>query len=61
MQKNNKPEDALRYLQQALERGYNLYEYIIVETDLESIKKYPAYKTMMKKYFPTKYKPEDDE
>jgi tetratricopeptide (TPR) repeat protein len=58
---NNKPEDALRYLEQALQRGYDLYEYIIAESDLDSIRKYPAYKAMMKKYFPKKYKPEDDE
>ena len=59
--RNNKPEDALRYLEQALQRGYNLYEYIILETDLDSIRKYAAYKAMMKKYFPTKYKEEDDQ
>ena len=59
--KNNKPEDALRYLEQALQRGYNLYEYIIVENDFDSIRKYPAYKAMMKKYFPNKYKEEDDQ
>lgn len=59
--KNNKPEDALRYLEQALQRGYNLYEYIIVNPDLNSIRKYPAYKAMMKKYFPKKYNPADDE
>jgi len=59
--KNNKPEDAMRYLEQALQRGYSLYEYIIAESDLDSIRKYPAYKAMMKKYFPKKYKPEDDE
>jgi tetratricopeptide (TPR) repeat protein len=59
--KNNKPEDALRYLEQALQRGYDLYEYIIAESDLDSLRKYPAYKTMMKKYFPKKYKEEDDQ
>src|SRR5688572_22665164 len=59
--KNNKPEDALRYLEQALQRGYNLYEYIIAESDLDSIRKYAAYKNMMKKYFPNKYKEEDDQ
>ena len=59
--KNNKPEDALRYLEQALQRGYNLYEYIIAEQDLQSIHKYPAYKAMMKKYFPGKYNPADDD
>jgi len=59
--KNNKPEDALRYLEQALQRGYNLYEYIVVDPDFNSLRKYPAYKTMMKKYFPKKYNPADDE
>jgi tetratricopeptide (TPR) repeat protein len=59
--RNNKHEDALRYLEQALQRGYSLYEYIIAESDLDSIRKYPAYKTMMKKYFPKKYKEEDDQ
>jgi tetratricopeptide (TPR) repeat protein len=59
--KNNKPEDALRYLEQALQRGYTLYEYIIVDPDFDSIRKYPAYKAMMKKYFPKKYKEEDDQ
>ena len=58
--KNNKPEDALRYLEQALQRGYSLYEYIVIDPDFESIKKYPAYKAMLKKYFPKKYKEEDD-
>lgn len=59
--KNNKPEDALRYLQQALERGYNQFEYIIADPDIDSLRKYPAYKNMMKKYFPKKYKEEDDQ
>jgi tetratricopeptide (TPR) repeat protein len=59
--KNNKPEDALRYLEQALQRGYNLYEYIVIDPDFSSIRKYPAYKAMMKKYFPKKYNPADDE
>lgn len=58
--KNNKPEDALRYLEQALQRGYDLYEYIAIDPDFDSIRKYAAYKTMMKKYFPKKYKEEDD-
>jgi len=58
--RNNKPEDALRYLEQALQRGYDLYEYIILDPDFDSIRKYAAYKTMMKKYFPKKYKEEDD-
>ena len=58
--KNNKPEDALRYLEQALQRGYDLYEYIVIDPDFNSIRKYAAYKTMMKKYFPKKYKEEDD-
>ena len=57
---SNKPEDALRYLEQALQRGYSQYEYIMVEPDIESIRKYPAFKAMMKKYFPKKYKEDDD-
>lgn len=56
----NKMEEALLYLRQALERGYNNYEYIIAEKSLDGIRKFPAYKAMMKKYFPKKYKPEDD-
>jgi len=59
--KNNKPEDALRYLEQALQRGYTLYEYIVVDPDFDTIRKYPSYKAMMKKYFPKKYKEEDDQ
>ncbi len=59
--KNNKPEEALRYLEQALQRGYNAYEYIIAEPDLDSIRRYKSYKDMMKKYFPKKYKEEDDQ
>jgi len=59
--KNNKPEDALRYLEQALQRGYDLYEYIVIDPDFNGIRKYAAYKTMMKKYFPKKYKEEDDQ
>ena len=58
--RNNKPEDALRYLEQALQRGYDLYEYIVIDPDFDSIRKYAAYKAMMKKYFPKKYKEEDD-
>ena len=58
--KDNKPEDALHYLEQALQRGYTLYEYIMAESDLENIRKYPAFRNMMKKYFPKKYKEEDD-
>ena len=57
---SNKHEDALRYLEQALQRGYSLYEYIVIEPDLEPIRKYPAFKNMMKKYFPKKYKEEED-
>jgi len=57
---SNKHEDALRYLEQALQRGYTLYEYIMIEPDLEVIRKYPAFKNMMKKYFPKKYKDDDD-
>lgn len=59
--RNNKPEDALLYLKQALERGYNNYEYIIAEPDLDNIRKFSAYKEMMKKHFPKKYKEEDDQ
>ena len=59
--KSNKPEESLRYLQQALERGYKNYEYIILEPDLDSIRKYAAYRDMMKKYFPKKYNPADDQ
>jgi tetratricopeptide (TPR) repeat protein len=59
--RNKKDEEALLYLQQAFERGYNSYEYIIVDPDLETIRKYSAYKTLMKKFFPKKYKPEDDQ
>ena len=59
--RNNKPEEALLYLRQALERGYKDYEYIIAEPDLDSIRKYDVYKDMMKKYFPRKYKESDDQ
>ena len=58
---NNKPEEALTYLRQALERGYNSYEFIIIQPDLESIRKYKAYGDLMKKYFPKKYKPADEQ
>lgn len=58
--RNKMDEDALRYLRLALERGYTNYEYIIIQPDLDSLKKYPAYKEMMKKYFPQKYKPEEN-
>ena len=58
---SGKTEEGLRYLQQALERGYNNYEYIIVETDLDGLRKFAAYKAMMKKHFPKKYREEDDE
>jgi tetratricopeptide (TPR) repeat protein len=58
---NNKPEEALQYLEQALERGYDSYDYIIIEPDLESIRKFPAYKMMMKKFFPSRYKEEDNQ
>lgn len=58
---NKKPDDAFRYLQQALERGYYNYEYIILEHDLDGVRKLPAYKTLMKKYFPKKYNPADEQ
>lgn len=58
---NNKPEEALQYLQQALEKGYDSYDYIMIEPDLENIRKYPAYKSLMKKYFPNRYKEEDNQ
>jgi tetratricopeptide (TPR) repeat protein len=57
----NRHEDALNSLRQALEKGYNRYEYIIAEPDLFPLRKYPAYKAMMKKHFPNKYKELDDQ
>lgn len=57
--RNKMDEAALKALQQALEKGYANYEYIIIQPDLDSLKKYPAFREMMKKYFPKKYKPED--
>lgn len=59
--RNNKTEEALSNLKLALEKGYDNYEYIIVEPDLDSIRKNKAYKDMMKKYFPKKYKESDDQ
>ncbi len=59
--RNKNDQDALLYLRQALELGYNNYEYIIGDSDFDSLRKYPAYKALMKKHFPKKYKPEDDQ
>jgi len=58
--KNKMDDAALRALQQALEKGYTNYEYIMIQPDLDSLKKYAAFRDMMKKYFPKKYKPEDN-
>lgn len=56
----NRTDEALLYFKQALERGYNNYEYIILETDLDSIRKFSVYRQWMRKYFPKKYKESDD-
>lgn len=56
-----KHEEALIYLGQALERGYNSYEYIIVEPGLDGVRRMVGYRDLMKKYFPKKYKPEDNQ
>ena len=57
--RNKMDEAALRALQQALEKGYTNYEYIMIQPDLDTLKKYPAFRELMKKYFPKKYKPDD--
>jgi hypothetical protein len=59
--KNNKSVDALKTLEQALVKGYNSYEFLIIEPDLESIKKLPEFINLLKKYFPNKYNPKDQE
>ncbi len=58
--KNKMDDAALRALQLSLEKGYTNYEYIMIQPDLDSLKKYAAFRDMMKKHFPKKYKPEDN-
>ena len=58
---NKKPEDAINYLKQALERGFDNYEFITIEADLESIRKNPAYLNLLKKHFPKKFNPKEQQ
>lgn len=57
--RNSKSEDAIKALEKAFINGYNSYEFLIIEPDLESIRKLPAFINLLKKYFPKKYNPKD--
>ena len=55
--RNLKNDEALKALEQALINGYNSYEFLTIEPDLETIRKLPAFINLLKKYFPKKFDP----
>ncbi len=57
--RNSKTENALKALENAFINGYNSYEFLSIEPDLESLRKLPAYLNLLKKYFPLKFNPRD--
>ncbi|WP_044173631.1 tetratricopeptide repeat protein [Flectobacillus major] len=46
----NQPKEALSYLEQALQKGYNDFAYIKEDTDLDNIRALPEFSTLLKKY-----------
>lgn len=50
----NKPETALKWMEKTLKTGFNDYASLISDDDLASIRVYPKFNAMMKKYFPEK-------
>ncbi len=53
--KNDK-ENAIKYLETSILYGYNDYEHIQVDTDLDNIRNSQEFKDLMKKYFQDKVK-----
>ncbi|HLF45046.1 MAG TPA: tetratricopeptide repeat protein [Chitinophagaceae bacterium] len=58
---NNKSEEALKAIRLALENGYSNYEFLTIEADLQSIRKLPEFTNLLKKYFPKKFDPKDQQ
>ncbi len=53
----NENDNALKYLELSIQKGYNEFESIIKDDlDLDNIRSSPAFIALMKKYFPDQYK-----
>ena len=51
-------KNANKYMEITFEKGYNNYDHILLDTDLDNIRSTLEFKTLMKKYFPEQYKEE---
>jgi tetratricopeptide (TPR) repeat protein len=49
-----KIDEAIKNLELSFQRGYDNYEYLQQDTDLDNIRNTVEYKQLLKKYFPTK-------
>lgn len=45
---------SLKYFEQALQKGFNNFEHIKIDTDLDNIRQTPQFKALLQKYFPEK-------
>lgn len=47
----NKKSEAIEYLEKSLINGYDDYDHLTKDTDLDSLREMPEYKKLLKKYF----------
>jgi tetratricopeptide (TPR) repeat protein/uncharacterized caspase-like protein len=52
----NNNDTALKYLKGSLDKGFKDYSYLYQDADLENLRKQPEFTTLMKQYFPDKFK-----
>ena len=52
----NNNDIALKYLKTTLDKGFKDYSYLYQDADLENLRKQPEFTTLMKQYFPDKFK-----
>ncbi len=52
----NNNDIALKYLKNTLDKGFKDYSYLYQDADLENLRKQPEFTTLMKQYFPDKFK-----
>ena len=50
----NKKSEAIQYLEKSLINGYDRYEHLTTDTDLDGLREMPEYKVIIKKHFPEK-------